>query len=795
MQDIRNIAIIAHVDHGKTTLVDRMIYQANLVRRPEDLGNLILDNNDLERERGITILAKNVSVTYKGVKINIIDTPGHSDFGGEVERVLNMADGVLLLVDAFEGCMPQTRFVLNKAIDMGKKPIVVINKVDKPNCRPDEVQEEVFELMFNLGANEDQLDFKTVYGSAKQGWMSSDWRKPTGDITALLDTILEEIPAPAQLEGTPQMLVSSLEYSPYVGRIAVGRITRGSLRAGMPVSLCKRYDIVEKSKIQQLMIFEGLGKANVDEVQCGDICAVVGIDGFEIGDTIADFENPEALPPIAVDEPTMSMLFMINNSPFFGKDGKFVTSRHIKERLDKELEKNLALRVKPGVNADSFVVYGRGVLHLSVLIETMRREGFELQVGQPKVLDKTINGQRCEPIEELSIEVPEQFVGAAIELSTRRKGALIRMEPRGDRTLLEFEIPTRGLMGLRSNLLTATQGEAVVAHRFKDYQPYKGDIEMRTQGSLVSLETGEAIAYSMNKLLDRGRFFVEPGEEIYGGQVVGEHTRDRDLNINICKTKKLTNVRASGSDEKVVLPPAVKFSLEEALEYIQEDELVEITPNHMRMRKIMLDPLDRKRNSGGEDGYRKKSIGFRKIICTFASLNLFQVMDYIIPLNGWAAGEREFRWHAGTEFFQMFDNAEILDADVDVEAKVVKSGHYIGVDLDVEGSVTVPCDRCLEDLTLPVDAHPSFSVKFGEEVSPGGESGEGEREILCLSDSDADLDLRQVIYDFVCLSLPMQKVHDEGQCNPDTVRFLSHEQGNEEAAAMNSPFAALKGLL
>ena len=601
MQDIRNIAIIAHVDHGKTTLVDRMIYQANLVRKPEDLGNLILDNNDLERERGITILAKNVSVIYKGVKINIIDTPGHSDFGGEVERVLNMADGVLLLVDAFEGCMPQTRFVLNKAIDMGKKPIVVINKVDKPNCRPDEVQEEVFELMFNLGANEDQLDFKTVYGSAKQGWMSKDWKKPTQDITALLDTILEEIPAPEMKEGTPQMLVSSLEYSPYVGRIAVGRITRGSLKTGMPVSLCKRYDIVEKSKIKQLMVFEGLGKANVEEVQCGDICAVVGIEGFEIGDTIADFENPEALPPIAVDEPTMSMMFMINNSPFFGKDGKFVTSRHLKDRLEKELEKNLALRVKPGVNADSFVVYGRGVLHLSVLIETMRREGFELQVGQPKVLDKTINGQRCEPIEELSIEVPEQFVGAAIELSTRRKGALIRMEPRGDRTLLEFEIPTRGLMGLRSNLLTASQGEAIVAHRFKDYQPYKGDIEMRTNGSLVSLETGEAIAYSMNKLLDRGRFFVEPGEEIYGGQVVGEHTRDRDLNINICKTKKLTNVRASGSDEKVVLPPAIKFSLEEALEYIQEDELVEITPNHMRMRKIQLDPLDRKRNSGTED--------------------------------------------------------------------------------------------------------------------------------------------------------------------------------------------------
>ena len=601
MQDIRNIAIIAHVDHGKTTLVDRMIYQANLVRRPEDLGNLILDNNDLERERGITILAKNVSVTYKGVKINIIDTPGHSDFGGEVERVLNMADGVLLLVDAFEGCMPQTRFVLNKAIDMGKKPIVVINKVDKPNCRPDEVQEEVFELMFNLGASEDQLDFKTIYGSAKQGWMSHDWKNPASDITALLDTILEEIPAPAVAEGTPQMLVSSLEYSPYVGRIAVGRVTRGSLKTGMPVSLCKRYDIIEKSKIKQLMIFEGLGKSNVDEVQCGDICAVVGIDGFEIGDTIADIEHPEALPPIAVDEPTMSMMFMINNSPFFGKDGKYVTSRHIKDRLDKELEKNLALRVKPGLNADSFVVYGRGVLHLSVLIETMRREGFELQVGQPKVLDKTIDGKRCEPIEELSIEVPEQFVGAAIELSTRRKAALVRMEPRGDRTLLEFEIPTRGLMGLRSNLLTASQGEAVVAHRFKDYQPYKGDIEMRTNGSLVSLETGEAIAYSMNKLLDRGRFFVEPGEEIYAGQVVGEHTRDRDLNINICKTKKLTNVRASGSDEKVVLPPAIKFSLEEALEYIQEDELVEITPNHMRMRKIMLDPLDRKRNSVSED--------------------------------------------------------------------------------------------------------------------------------------------------------------------------------------------------
>lgn len=599
--DVRNIAIIAHVDHGKTTLVDRMIYQANLVRQPENLGELILDNNDIERERGITILAKNVSVVYKGVKINIIDTPGHSDFGGEVERVLNMADGVLLLVDAFEGCMPQTRFVLQKALQMGKKPIVVVNKVDKPNCRPDEVQEEVFDLMFSLNANEDQLDFRTVFGSAKQGWMSLDWKKPTDNITPLLDTILEVIPAPAQVEGTPQMLISSLEYSPYVGRIAVGRVTRGTLKTGMNISLCKRYDRIEKQKIKQLLVFEGLGKKEVPEVQCGDICAVVGIDGFEIGDTIADFENPEALPPIAVDEPTMSMLFTINNSPFFGKDGKFVTSRHIKDRLDKELEKNLALRVKPGLNADSFVVYGRGVLHLSVLIEEMRREGFELQVGQPKVLDKTINGQRCEPIEELSIEVPEQFVGASIEISTRRKGALIHMEPRGDRTLLEFEIPTRGLMGLRSNLLTASQGEAVVAHRFKDYQPYKGDIEHRTNGSLVSLETGEAIAYSMNKLLDRGKFFVDPGEEIYMGMVVGEHTRDRDLNVNICKTKKLTNVRAAGSDDKIILPPAIKMTLEEMLEYINEDELVEVTPHHLRIRKILLDPIERKRKSGDED--------------------------------------------------------------------------------------------------------------------------------------------------------------------------------------------------
>ncbi len=601
MQEIRNIALIAHVDHGKTTLVDRMIYQANLVRQPENLGQLILDNNDIERERGITILAKNVSVIYKDVKINIIDTPGHSDFGGEVERVLNMADGVLLLVDAFEGCMPQTRFVLSKALDLGKKPIVVVNKVDKPNCRPDEVQEEVFDLMCALDASDEQLDFRTIFGSAKQGWMSEDWRNPTSDITPLLDAILEEIPAPKVVEGTPQMQVTSLEYSPYVGRIAVGKLTRGVLRTGQQVSLCKRYDVIEKHKIKQLMVFDGLGKANVDSVQCGDICAVVGIDGFEIGDTIADIENPEALPPISIDEPTMSMLFTINNSPFFGKDGKFVTSRHIKDRLDKELEKNLALRVKPGQNADSFIVYGRGVLHLSVLIEEMRREGFELQVGQPKVLDKTINGQRCEPIEDLSIEVPDNFVGTAIELATRRKGALLHMEPRGGRTLLTFDMPTRGLMGLRSNLLTATQGEAIMAHRFKDYQPFKGEIDNRVDGSLVSLETGTEVAYSMNKLLDRGKFFVEPGEDIYCGQVVGEHTRERDLNINICKTKKLTNVRAAGSDEKVALPPAIRMSLEEMLEYIREDELVEVTPHFTRIRKILLDPMDRKRSGNSSD--------------------------------------------------------------------------------------------------------------------------------------------------------------------------------------------------
>lgn len=596
MQKIRNIAIIAHVDHGKTTLVDKMILQAHITRNAEKFGELILDNNDLERERGITILAKNVSVPYKDYKINIIDTPGHADFGGEVERVLNMADGVLLLVDAFEGTMPQTRFVLQKAIEMGKKPVVVINKVDKLNCRPDEVNEEVFDLMFTLNATEDQLNFKTIYGSAKQGWMSTDWRKPTKDIVSLLDTIIEEIPAPKVEEGTCQMLISSLEYSPYVGRIAIGRVKRGTLKAGTPITLCKRDGTHEKSRIKELMVFNGLGKDKVDEVQCGDICAVVGVDGFEIGDTIADAENPEALPPISVDEPTMSMLFCINDSPFFGRDGKFVTSRHLKERLEKELEKNLALRVKPGAGADSFIVYGRGVLHLSVLIETMRREGFELQVGQPKVLDKNINGVRCEPVEHLTIEVPEDMVGKAIELATRRKASLLHMEGRGDRTHLDFDIPSRGIIGLRSNLLTATAGEAIMAHRFKAYEPYKGEIEKRTNGSLVSLETGVSVAYSMDKLQDRGKFIIFPGEEIYEGQVVGEHTRAGDLSINICKTKKLTNVRASGSDDKAMLPPPLQFSLEEMLEYIQEDELVEVTPKALRIRKIYLHEIDRKRN-------------------------------------------------------------------------------------------------------------------------------------------------------------------------------------------------------
>lgn len=595
MQKIRNIAIIAHVDHGKTTLVDRMILQAMLFRDAGKMGELILDNNDLERERGITILAKNVSVPYKDYKINIIDTPGHADFGGEVERVLNMADGVLLLVDAFEGTMPQTRFVLSKAIGMGKKAIVVINKVDKPNCRPDEVNEQVFDLMFSLNATEEQLDFKTVYGSAKQGWMSLDWRKQTNDITALLDTIIEAIPGSEFNEGTPQMLISSLEYSPYVGRIAVGRIHRGILKPNMQISLCKRDGTIEKSRIKELMVFEGLEKSKVSEVKSGDICAVVGIEGFEIGDTIADYENPEPLPTIAVDEPTMSMLFTINDSPFFGKDGKFVTSRHLKERLDKELEKNLALKVKDGQTADSFVVYGRGVLHLSVLIETMRREGFEIQVGQPKVLDKNINGVRCEPVEHLTIDLPEEMVGRAIEMVTRRKGTLLHMEHRGERVHLDFDIPSRGLIGLRSNLMTATQGEAVVSHRFKGYEPFKGEIEKRTNGSLIAIETGMAIAYSMDKLQDRGKFFIHPGEEIYAGQVVGENTRGDDMGINLCKTKKLTNVRASGTDDKVVLPPPVEFTLEEALEYIQEDEFVEVTPKSMRLRKIYLDENERKR--------------------------------------------------------------------------------------------------------------------------------------------------------------------------------------------------------
>ncbi|MDR0754026.1 MAG: translational GTPase TypA [Prevotellaceae bacterium] len=597
MQNIRNIAIIAHVDHGKTTLVDKMILQGKIFRDNEKTGELILDSNDLERERGITILAKNVSVRYKNYKINIIDTPGHVDFGGEVERVLNMADGVLLLVDAFEGTMPQTRFVLQKALALGLKPVVVINKVDKPNCRPDEVNEQVFDLMCNLNASENQLNFKTVYGSAKQGWMSNNWRQPAKDITFLLDTVLEEIPEPKTVEGTPQLLITSLEYSPYLGRIAIGKLTRGTLHSGDNISLVKHDGTSEKTKIRELMVFEGLSKTKVDEIRCGDICAIVGIDGFEIGDTIADYENPEALAPISVDEPAMSMTFTINDSPFFGKDGKFITSRHLKERLDRELEKNLALRVKPGITSDSFVVYGRGVLHISILIETMRREGYELQIGQPKVVDKNINGQRCEPVEHLTVNVPEEFSGKAIEMATRRKAALLHIEHRGDRIHLDFDIPARGLTGLRSNLLTATQGEAIVAHRFKGFEPYKGDIEKRINGSLVALETGMAIAYAMDKLQDRGKFFINPGEQIYAGQVIGEHSRSEDLSINVCKTKKLTNIRASGTDEKVILPPPVIFSLEEALEYIQEDEYVEVTPKYMRMRKIILDENERKRRN------------------------------------------------------------------------------------------------------------------------------------------------------------------------------------------------------
>ncbi len=598
MRKLRNIAIIAHVDHGKTTLVDKMILQGNLFRNASSAGELILDNNDLERERGITILSKNVSVIYKDYKINIIDTPGHSDFGGEVERVLNMADGVLLLVDAFEGTMPQTRFVLQKALSLGKKPIVVINKVDKPNCRPEFVNEQVFDLMFTLGATNEQADFKTIYGSAKHGWMSHKPGEVTNNITPLLDTIIDEIPEPEIHEGTPQLLITSLEHSPYLGRIAVGKLTRGTLKSGMNVTLAKRDGATQiKSRIKELMVFEGLGKTKVDEVGCGEICAMVGIEGFEIGDTICDYENPEPLEPISIDEPTMSMLFTINDSPFYGREGKFVTSRHLKERLDRELEKNLALRVEPGQNADSFTVYGRGVLHLSVLIETMRREGYELQVGQPRVIIKEIDGQKCEPIEEMTIDLPEEFSGRAIEMATKRKGTLLNMESTSDRTRLEFEIPSRGIIGLRSNLLTATAGEAIMSHRLKGFEPYKGDIEMRVNGSLIALETGQAYAYAINKLQDRGKFFVSSGDEIYAGQVVGENTRDGDMVVNLTKSKKLTNMRASGSDEKTHIAPPVIFSLEEALEYIREDEYVEITPRSMRLRKILLDENERKRAS------------------------------------------------------------------------------------------------------------------------------------------------------------------------------------------------------
>ena len=597
MRKLRNIAIIAHVDHGKTTLVDKMIMQGHLLRDNEQpSGELILDNNDLERERGITILSKNVSVIYKDYKINIIDTPGHADFGGEVERVLNMCDGVLLLVDAFEGTMPQTRFVLQKALSLGKKPIVVVNKVDKPNCRPEVVNEQVFDLMFSLGATEEQLDYKTIYGSAKQGWMSHVWTEKTDSIAPLLDAIIDEIPEPAIVEGTPQMLVTSLEFSPYVGRIAVGKITRGELRAGENVTLAKRDgQTMIRSKIKDLMVFDGLGKKKVDSVQCGEICALVGIDGFEIGDTICDFTNPEPLPPIAIDEPTMSMLFTINNSPFFGKDGKYVTSRHLKERLDRELEKNLALRVEPGQNADSFIVYGRGVLHLSVLIETMRREGYELQVGQPKVIVKEIDGIKCEPIEEMTVDCPDTCAGTVIELATRRKGVLTNMETTGDRTRLEFTIPSRGIIGLRSNMLTATAGEAIMTRRLKDFEPWVGDIEMRTNGSIIASETGTAYAYSIDKLQDRGRFFISPMDQVYCGQVVGEHTRSNDITVNVTKAKQLTNMRASGSDDKASIAPPIVFSLEEALEYIKEDEYVELTPKAMRLRKILLSEVDRKR--------------------------------------------------------------------------------------------------------------------------------------------------------------------------------------------------------
>ena len=596
MEKIINIAIIAHVDHGKTTLVDKIMYHCQLFRENQNTGDLILDNNDLERERGITITSKNVSVVYKGTKINIIDTPGHADFGGEVERVLNMADGVVLLVDAFEGPMPQTRFVLQKAIDLGLKPCVVVNKVDKENCTPDIVHEKVFDLMFELGAEEWQLDFPTVYGSAKNNWMSDDWKNETDNVEPLLDMVLEHVPTPDFKEGTTQMLITSLDFSSFTGRIAIGRLQRGGLVEGQQVSLVKRDGTITKTKIKELFIFEGLGRKRVESVQTGDICALVGIEGFEIGDTIADIENPEALKSIAIDEPTMSMLFTINDSPFFGKDGKFVTSRHIKDRLEKELEKNLALKLGETGSADKFMVFGRGVLHLSVLIETMRREGYELQIGQPQVIIKEIDGVKCEPIEELTIDLPENVSGRAVEFVTLRKGELLSMEAKGDRMICEFLIPSRGIIGLRNLLLTATAGEAIMAHRYKEYQPLRGAIPGRISGSLVSMENGSAIPYSIDKLQDRGKFFVEPGEDIYEGQVIGENSRQDDMNINITKAKKQSNVRSSGADDKAKIVPAIKFSLEEALEYIQKDEYVEVTPNHLRLRKIWLKEADRKRN-------------------------------------------------------------------------------------------------------------------------------------------------------------------------------------------------------
>ena len=598
MQDIRNIAVIAHVDHGKTTLVDKMMLAGKLFRDGQDNSGEVLDSNDLERERGITILSKNVSINWKGVKINILDTPGHSDFGGEVERVLNMADGCLLLVDAFEGPMPQTRFVLQKALQFGLKPVVVINKVDKPNCRPEEVYEMVFDLMCDLNATEDQLNFPVVYGSAKNGWMSEDWKKPTDNIEYLLDLIIEAIPAPKQIEGTPQMLITSLDYSSYTGRIAVGRVHRGTLKDGQNITICHRDGTQERTKIKELHTFEGMGHKKTDAVDSGDICAVIGLEKFEIGDTIADFENPEPLPPIAVDEPTMSMLFTINDSPFFGKEGKFCTSRHISERLNKELEKNLALRVRPMEDSmDKWIVSGRGVLHLSVLIETMRREGYELQVGQPQVIYKEIDGQKCEPIEELTINVPTDFSSKMIDMVTRRKGDLLGMDAEGERVNITFEIPSRGIIGLRTNVLTASQGEAIMAHRFKDYQPFKGEIVRRTNGSMIALEAGTAYAYAIDKLQDRGKFFIDSGEEVYGGQVVGEHVHDNDLVINVTKAKQLTNVRASGSDEKARVIPKTEMSLEECLEYIKGNEYVEVTPKNIRMRKITLDHNDRKRES------------------------------------------------------------------------------------------------------------------------------------------------------------------------------------------------------